>query len=92
MIPTPSQTLLLSVITLNDCFVKINEKGFVPDDFSFSPIFVRIGKYIKSLGYKVPFEFGENENTLKLGNNHCNKNGKGLIEFVFQLVKYKNRE
>lgn len=72
--------LLFIYQTLNDCFVKINEKGYIHDGMSLNPLFDMVVKYVKSCGYKVQYDFGGNENTFTLWFNLIRINLYFLME------------
>lgn len=76
--------LLEIVYNLNDSFVNINEKGYVSEKFTLIPFFTQIKDFIKSMNYKVPFDFGMNENTFTLWFNVIKAN---LILVINQVIK-----
>jgi len=51
---------------IDECFLIINEKGYVPQNFNLKPLFEKIRSYLKSLGYKDTGELGVSENTFTL--------------------------
>ena len=59
---------------INECFLQINEKGYVPKTFTLKPLFKLIQDHMISVGFKVKYDFGTTENTFSLWFNFIRLN------------------
>lgn len=62
---TPSNLLTIAK-NIDDCFITINRKGYIPNNLNLNQLFIKIHDYLKSLGYKSDKSLGSNENTFTL--------------------------
>ena len=59
---------------IDDCFITINQRGYIPKNSNLNHLFVKIHNYLKSVGYKSDTDFGSNENSFTLWFNFIRLN------------------
>ena len=66
---------LLSIgFRMQEFFQLINQKGYVPNNFTLKPLFNRIQDHMNSVGFRVKYDFGTTENTFSLWFNFIRLN------------------